>query len=128
MKHPRQNGYVLIIVVAAIALIGAEMFVLTSSANQIMFQSETAFLQACERNLVTSGLAWAKRNIKKEGTETFDRPVELDVSSMRIYGATLSVNIVTPKDGEAEVQINASCIHDRRTMRHEDKYRIRLKQ
>lgn len=127
MKHPQQNGFVLILVVVAIALIGAEMIVLTSSANKILFQSDTAYLQACERNLVTSGLAWAKRNIKNEGKETFDRPIELDVSSMSIHGATLSVNIVTPKDEEAEVQINTSCTHERRTLRHNDKYRIRLK-
>lgn len=127
MKHPRQNGFVLILVVVAIALIGAEMIVLTGSANMILFQSDTAYLQACERNLATSGLAWAKRNIKGEGKETFDRPVELDVSSMSIHGATLSVNIVTPKDEEAEVQINTSCSHERRTLRHSDKYRIRLK-
>ncbi len=127
MKHPQQNGFVLILVVVAIALIGAEMIVLTSSANKILFQSDTAYLQACERNLVTSGLAWAKRNIKNEGKETFDRPIGLDVSSMSIHGATLSVNIVTPKDEEAEVQINTSCTHERRTLRHNDKYRIRLK-
>jgi hypothetical protein len=126
MKHPQQNGFVLILVVMAIALIGAEMIVLTGSANKILFQSDTAYLQACERNLATSGLAWAKRNIKNEGKETFDRPVELDVSSISIHGATLSVNIVTPKDEEAEVQINTSCSHDRRTLRHNDKYRIRL--
>lgn len=127
MEHQRQNGFVLILVVAAIALIGAEMIVLTGSANKILFQSDTAYLQACERNLVTSGLVWAKRNIKNEGKETFDRPIELDVSSMSIHGVTLSVNIVTLKDEEAEVQINTSCTHDRRTLRHNDKYRIRLK-
>ena len=127
MKHPRQNGFVLILVVVAIALIGAEMSVLTGSANKILFQSDTAYLQACERNLVTSGLAWAKRNIKNEGKETFDRPIELDVASMSIHGATLSVNIVTQKDEEAEVQINTSCPHERWTLRHNDKYRIRLK-
>lgn len=127
MKHPQQNGFVLILLVVAIALIGAEMIVLTGSANKILFQSDTAYLQACERNLATSGLAWAKRNIKNEGKETFDRPIELDVSSMSIHGATLSVNIVTAKDEEAEVQINTSCSHDRRTLRHNDKYRIRLK-
>ena len=127
MEHQRQNGFVLILVVAAIALIGAEMIVLTGSANKILFQSDTAYLQACERNLVTSGLVWAKRNIKNEGKETFDRPIELDVSSMSIHGVTLSVNIVTLKDEEAEVQINTSCTHDRRTLRHNDKYRLRLK-
>jgi hypothetical protein len=148
MKHqstgwltPRQNGFVLILVVTAIALIGAEMIVLTDSANKILFQSDTACLRACERNLTISGLAWARWNIKNEGKETFDRPIELDVSAMSIgppkreslrlgnpiHGAILSVNIVTVKDEEAEVQINTSCSHDRRTLRHNDKYRIEIR-
>jgi hypothetical protein len=126
MKNPQRNGFILILVVAAISLIGAMMIVLTDSANKILFQSDTAYLNACERNLVTSGLAWAKWNIKNESKQIFDRPIELDVSSMSIHGATLSINIVTPKDEEAEVQINTSCSHDRRTLRHNDKYRIRL--
>ena len=124
MKHTKQNGFVLLLVVVAIGLIGAEMFVLTSSANQILFQSDTAYLQACERNLVTSGLAWAKRNMNNEDMETFNRPVELDVTSMSIYGATLSVNIDPAKEGKTEVQINTSCIHDRRTLSGNYKFHI----
>jgi hypothetical protein len=124
MKHRMQNGFVLLLVIVAIGLIGAEMFVLTGSSNQILFQSDTAYLQACERNLATSGLAWAKRNIKNTGKETFDRPIELDVSSMNIYGATLSVNIITAEDEEAEVQINTSCIHDRRTLSRNYRFHI----
>ena len=126
MKNPQRNGFILILVVMSISLIGAMMIVLTDSANKILFQSDTAYLNACERNLVTSGSAWAKWNIKNESKQIFDRPIELDVSSMSIHGATLSINIVTPKDEEAEVQINTSCSHDRRTLRHNDKYRIRL--
>jgi len=124
MKNPRQKGFVLILVVVAIGLIGAMMTVLTGSANKIMFQSDAAYLQACERNLVTSGLAWAKRNIKNESKETFNRTIELDLTSMSISGATLSVNIDIRKDREAEVQINTSCSRARRTLRHNEKYRI----
>jgi hypothetical protein len=127
MKHRKQNGFVLLLVIVAIGLIGAEMFVLTGISNQILFQSDTAYLQACERNLATSGLAWTKRNIKNADKETFDRPIELDVSSTNIYGATLSVDIITAEDEEAEVQINTSCIHDRHTLRHSSRYLIRLK-
>jgi len=128
MKNPRQKGFVLILVVAAIGLIGAMMIVLTDSANKILFQSDTAYLQACRRNLVTSGLTWAKRNIKNESKETFNRTIELDVTSMSISGATLSVNIDIPKDQEPEVQIITSCSRARRTLRHNEKYRIGLKQ
>ena len=124
MKHRQQNGFVLLLVVVAIALIGAEMFVLTSSSNQILFQSDTAYLQAIERNLVTSGLAWARRNMNNEGIETFNRPIELDVASMNIYGATLSVHIDTAKDEEAEVQIETSSSRDRRTLSRNYRYRI----
>lgn len=128
MKSPRQNGFVLILVVVAIGLIGVMMTVLTGSANKIMFQSDSAYLQACERNLVSSGLAWAKRNIKNENKETFNKTIELDVTSMSISGATLSVNIDIRKDQEAEVQINTSCSRVRRTLRHNEKYRIGLRQ
>ncbi|MHC4694160.1 MAG: hypothetical protein ACYS67_15570 [Planctomycetota bacterium] len=124
MKNPRQNGFILIFVIVAIALIGAMMTVLTTSANKIMFQSDTAYLKACEKNLVASGLAWAKRNIKNESRENFNRTIELDVTSMSINGATLSVNIDTPIDGEAEAQIITSCSRIRRTLRHDEKYRI----
>ena len=127
MKNPQQNGFVLILVIAAMGLIGAKMIVLTGSANKILFQSDTAYLQACRRNLVTSGLTWAKRNIKNENKETFNRTIELDVTSMGISGATLSVNIDIPKDQEPEVQINTSCSRARRTLRHNEKYRIGLR-
>jgi len=40
------------------------MLVLAGGANTMLFQSDTAYLQAVERNLVASGLAWAKRNTK----------------------------------------------------------------
>lgn len=126
MKNPWQNGFILIYVVVAIALIGVMMTVLTSSTNQILFQSDTAYLQACERNLVSSGLAWAKRNIKNESRENFNRTIELDVTSMKVGGAILSVNIDVRKDQEAEVQINTSCSRIRRILRHSEKYRIVL--
>jgi hypothetical protein len=128
MKNPQQNGFVLIIVIAAMGLVGASMIVLTGSANKILFQSDTAYLQACQRNLVTSGLAWAKRNIKNESKETFNRTVELDVTSMGISGATLSVNIGIQKEQEVEVQINTSCSRVRRTLSHNEKYRVGLRQ
>jgi type II secretory pathway component PulK len=127
MKNPQQNGFVLILVVAAIAVIGAMMIVLTGSANKILFQSDTAYLQACRRNLVTSGLTWAKRNIKNQSKETFNRTIELDVNSMSISGATLSVNIDIPDDQESQVQINTSCSRANRTLRHNEKYRIGLR-
>ena len=126
MKKPRQKGFVLILVITAMAIIGLEMHVLTGGANTMLFQSDTAYLKACERNLVTSGLAWAKQNIRNKSRETFEKTVELDVSKMNIRGSTLIVTISIPTGEEPQAQINASCSRGRRTFRGDGKYKIRL--
>ena len=126
MRNLREDGFALVLVVMAIALVGLEMFVLTGGSNTMLFQSNTAYLQACERNLVASGLAWAKRNIEDERSSA--GTVDLNVAAMNVRGATLSVTIGTPRDKEADVQINTSCSRGRLTLRHNDKYRIECEQ
>jgi len=126
IKNGRKNGFVLIIVVTAIAIIGIEMFVLTGVSNTILFQSDTAYLQALQRNLVASGLAWAEQQVKSQGKENLDRTIKLDINNMNIRGSTLAVFIRIPADREPQVQINASCTRARRTLRHDERYRIEL--
>jgi hypothetical protein len=134
MKKPRQKGFALVLVITAMAIIGLEMHVLTSGANTMLFQADTAYLEACKRNLVTSGLAWAKRNVRNNNKETFEKAVELDVSkifygsdSRRIRASSLIVTIRgLPTDKEPQAQINVSCSRGRRTFRDDDKHKIRL--
>lgn len=123
---PRQNGFVLIIVITVIAIIGVEMFVLTDGANTMLFQSDTAYLEALERNLTVSGLAWAKQNIQNKSREILPKSIKLDVTHMNIRGSSLSVSIGTPGDKEAEVEINTSCSRGKRTTRYNGKYKIEL--
>jgi len=117
---------VLILVITAIALIGTQMFVLTGNSNIIMFQSDTAYLQACNRNLVASGLAWAEHNTKSRNQEIFDKPINLDITDMNIRRSALSVTINIAKNKETDVQIDSSVSRGRRTLRHNKKYRIGL--
>ena len=134
MKKPRQKGFALVLVITAMAIIGLEMHVLTSGANTMLFQADTAYLEACKRNLITSGLAWAKRNIRNNNKETFEKAVELDVSkifygsgSRRIRDASLIVTIRgLPTDKAPQAQINVSCSRGRRTFKDENKHKIRL--
>jgi type II secretory pathway component PulK len=139
MKKPRQKGFALVLVITAMAIIGLEMHVLTSGANTMLFQADTAYLEACKRNLITSGLAWAKRNIRNNNRDTFEKTVELDVSKMPgnawfrlkpavggIRGSSLIVTISIPTDEEPQAQINVSCSRGRRTFRDDGKHKIRL--
>ena len=134
MKKPRQNGFALVLVITAMAVIGLIMYVLTDGSNTMLFQSDTAYLEACKRNLITSGLAWAKRNVRNNNKETFEKAVELDVSkifygsgSRNIRDASLIVTIRgLPTDEAPQAQINVSCSRGRRTFRDDKKHKIRL--
>jgi len=126
MTKLRKNGFVLILVIIAVALIGAVMFVLTEGANTMLFQSNTAYLEAVERNLVTSSLAWAKHNLKSDKEEIFHKTIGLDFTDLNIRDANLSIVIVPGRDKEVEVEVSTSCSRGRRTLRHHDKYKIRV--
>ena len=126
MENKRKNGFVLILVITAMAIIGIEMFALAGVAKIMLFQSDMAYLQACERNLVASGLAWAKQNIQNNSREAFYKTIELDVAEMNIRSSTLGVTMSIPTDKEPVVQISTSCSRGRRTLRSDGKHRIEL--
>ena len=117
MKQRKQKGFVFIFVIVVIILVGIHMFALAGTANTMQFQSHTAFLRACERNLLASGLAWARQNIPDEAGEITDKTVKLDVSVMDIRGSALGVTIETQPDGKAQVQVESSCTRGRQTLK-----------
>ncbi|KPK43908.1 MAG: hypothetical protein AMJ65_04485 [Phycisphaerae bacterium SG8_4] len=126
MNRRERNGFVLVLVVTVIAVIGIQMFALAGIANTMQFQSHTAYLRACERNLLASGLGWARQNIQNEAGETPGKTIELDVSRMGIRGSALGVTISTQAYGRAEVRVTSSCTRGRQTLNGDGKYRIYL--
>ena len=114
------------LVIVAIAVIGIQMSVLADIANTMQFQSQTAYLRACERNLLASGLVWAKENVREKSSEIFDKTIQLDVSELNIRDSALDVTINIVSDEEAEVWIDTSCSRSRQTLRETGKYRIEL--
>jgi len=124
MKKSGQKGFVLIFVIMVIAIIGIEMFVLADIANTMQFQSQNAYLKACERNLLASGLLWANENTREKSGEIFGKTIQLDVSRLNIRASALDVTMSIASDEEAEVQINTSCSRGRQTLKGTGKYRI----
>jgi hypothetical protein len=100
------------------------MFVLTDDSNTMLFQSDRAYLRAVQRNLAASGLAWARHSIKTQRTDTFNKPVELDITNLNTRSSALTVTIDAAADRKPQVQIDASCTRARRTLTSRDKYEI----
>jgi hypothetical protein len=126
MKNKRQKGVALILAIVAMAIIGLDMHVLSSGTNTMLYQSDRAYLEACKRNLIMSGLNWAKLNTKNNNSETFEKSVKLDVKNLNIRDSSLNVTVSIPTNEELQAQINVSCSRSRRTLRSNEKYQIRL--
>ncbi len=113
-----RKGFVLLIVIMILGLMGVEMFVLSSVSNKITFQTGRAYLEAVEQNLVSSGLVWAKHNIAKEAEK-----IELDTADIAPQNAQL--NITAGK--QSKVTINVLCSRGGQNIRHNKSYSITSK-
>ena len=116
----------LILVIMAMAVIGIEMFALAGVANTMQFQSNTAYLQACRRNLTASGLAWAKQNIPNKTGENAYQAIKLETSEMNIRGSDLDLTVSRSSEAQADILVKSSCSRGRQTLRGESKYKISL--
>jgi hypothetical protein len=119
-----QKGFVIILLLLLIAAAGAEMFVLTTLSNTMLFESDTAHLQALERNITASGLAWAKQNLQQQSEPASGATAELDVAGMGIAGAGLKVTLDMRQDRTATVVIDTRCSRGKYTLRQSHKYHI----
>lgn len=110
-------------VIMLIAMVGIVVSILTEASKTMIFESNKAYLRACERNMIASGLAWSKINIQKDIGEIPDKMIELDVTEMNIRGSSLSVNI-KPAQTRPQVRIRTSCSRGRQTLTDDRTYTI----
>lgn len=128
MKTARQNGFVLTLVIVALGLMGVVMAVLAGASNTMLFHADRAQVEAVERNLAASGLAWARHQVLQPGATMAAQPMELDVRTFRIPQARLAVSIAQADAGSVDVRIEASCGKGRQTARTQRQYGIALAQ
>jgi hypothetical protein len=116
MKTRNCKGFLLTLVIVAMALMGVVLAVLTQGANTMLFRADTAQMQAVECNLIASGLAWARARIAAGNAPAIAEPIALDVSSFGARNATLTVSILQVQDTQAKVRIKTSCTKGRCTL------------
>jgi len=126
MRTRNNKGFLLTFVIVALALMGTILFVLGAGSNAMLFHADTAYLQAVERNLVSSGLAWARASIAADGPAAVGEPVELSTEAFDTPKAGLSVKITQVQADRATVRIATSCSKGRRTLSTSRDYTIDL--
>ncbi len=122
----RKRGAILTFVIVALMLMGVVMFVLTGGANTMLFEADTAYVQAVERNLIASGLAWAKERAASYVSSPNTEPVELNTAAFGLPNAKLVVRILGVQDKTAQVHIETSCHKGRRELHTSRDYQFTI--
>jgi len=120
----RQRGFILTFVIMSLIVVGIAMFVLADGANTMVFQADTAYLRAVERNLIASGLAWANRTASSGHDLPVGQSVNLDVAAFGGREPRLVVQFLNVEDGKTTVQIATSCQKGRRTLKASRRFTI----
>jgi len=118
----KRKGFILAFIIIILPLIGAEMFVLGRGSYLIMFQADHAFLQASEKNLINSGLAWAQKNAQSENVDIFNKITELPIPLVNCSSTTLRVTVEKSDNAQPPVKLESSCTRGRQTFNHRKTY------
>jgi type II secretory pathway component PulK len=93
----------MILVIMLIGLMGITLATLGHSCRLMLAQTELQRQEAVDRNLVLSGLAWAKRRTQNPELRT-QEAVALDVNDLAA-GARLAVTIVDANDAGRTIHV-----------------------
>lgn len=120
MSEARRSGFILVYVIMLLAITAVVMLVLTEGANTMLFQADAAYLQALDRNLAASGLAWARHQAAR-GEPATAGLVSLDTTSLGDSRATLAVEI-TPRGDATGCRIETSAAKGRQSISKARRY------
>lgn len=126
MRQHREKGFIFVLVIVMLASISAVIYILAAQANTMLFQTDTAYLRATERNLTASALAWAGYNIENQSTEALKESVNLDTAKLTTRPSTLSITVSDPESDEPQAEVVTSATRKRRTQKSREKYAMNL--
>ena len=108
MTGPGRSGVAMILVILLIGLVGITLGYLGHSCRLMLAQTDLQVQDAVDRNLVMSGLAWAKRQgsgIGDQGSAKKGETVTLDVNELGSAGLRLGVAVADGNDGPMLVHV-----------------------
>ncbi len=122
-----KKGFVLLIIIGILFFMGTALFLLSYISNKITYQTNGAFLETVERDMASSGIAWAKHNIKNGNIKKTGEEIQLDTAGIYTRGAQLSVKIDKITRKQAEITVKTFCSISGQSLKHSRKYLIDLK-
>ena len=118
MNGTTRTGFAMLYVLAAIALVGGAVYLLTDACGTMAFETRQMYVDACARNLTASGLAWARHSkVHSPGADVPAR--SLDTEPLAVPDAGLDVTI-----RGADASVSISCRRGRHIVTRRETRRV----
>ena len=124
MKHAERSGYTIILAITAVALVSVAVVVLADTSDTLMFDSNLSYLQACDRNLSASALAWAGKHQEKLRDSEPSKGIQLDVTQLEIPAGNLKVAALKAGKKDLSLQIDIQCGRNKIKLKRTHNYLI----
>jgi phage host-nuclease inhibitor protein Gam len=124
MKKVRNNGFIIIAVVAILAFMPLAVNILTSSTRTMLTETTTATMEAQNRNILKSAAAWARFNADKLTENKKGHTILLDTAGLGAKDATCSTTIIGADDRGIEVEMTVLYSQGRRRFKRMVKHTI----
>lgn len=105
MNKKRNNrGFILLLVVALIPLVGMVVAIISTNSKTLAFQTRRGLLKIHAQNACDSGVVWANLNRQSLGTLKPGEPLTLPIPYKRLT-ISCEIEIIEQLDRERVVQI-----------------------
>lgn len=113
MKHTKNNGFVFLMAILTIPLVGAAMFLMIVGSRTVTADADRAYLNACNRNLIDSALTLLNHAPQNALPQLPDRTIALDIDALQILSAQLTLTFPEPNAPTDPIILKSTCSRHR---------------
>ena len=102
-KKQKRKGFIFLILLFLITMVGLCMAILTGISNGLVTDTNTAYLNACQKNMIKSAAAFSMQNSNTPA----DQPIELNISELG--KSCESLTIISRTAPQPTLEIKGTC-------------------
>ena len=100
-----RKGFITIVIVTLLALLPVALMVMSRGTISLSTELRESRLEARSRDILTSGLEWARQNVEKLSGYEAKEKISLDISNLGVKDGNCNITIMNVKEESVEIEV-----------------------
>lgn len=119
-----RKGFITIVIVCLLALLPVALMVMSRSTISLSTELRESRLEARSRDILASGLAWARQNVEKLSGYEVNEEISLDVSNLGVKDGKCKIAVMNVKEESVEIEVGVHFTRGDRDIKRTMRYSI----